>query len=301
MHVIGVTNPLTCTGEERPPCCSSMSAGWHPGMCATVSTFAEGIVDKAPRGGMRKRVLLGERGTVAPLLASVATAPMVSTAGAGSLHLQSSPDHADLEDLLSTDVGIVTRSRGGGGGQSPANWLLSWWLAVSIDLSPFTKIWTRPSFAEAYLGPEDPPKPAVLAHRFSICGGSWHQHIEDPHGNNLQRGGQNGGAVLTSPSSHRQRTAPCLASTCSVTHCSHPPVMPVMSRLRALALEQSQGGGGDQSERSENGGKTFGKLPLFNTATHQQLLDCTHSKAHDFKQSREEEEDLRPSPCWPHD
>ena len=44
-------------------------------------------------------------------------------------------------------------------GQSPAIWLLSWQLAASIDLSPFTKISTRPSFAKAYLGHEDPPKP----------------------------------------------------------------------------------------------------------------------------------------------
>ena len=87
---------------------------------------------------------------------------------------------------------------GGGGGQSPANWLLSWQLAVSIDLSPITKILTRPSLAEDYLGHEDPPSRCV-AHRFrfSIGGVSWHQHIKDPGGNNLQRGGQNGGAVLT--------------------------------------------------------------------------------------------------------
>ena len=44
-------------------------------------------------------------------------------------------------------------------GQRPADWLLSWQLAASIDLSPITKISTRPSFAEAYLGHEDPPKP----------------------------------------------------------------------------------------------------------------------------------------------
>ena len=66
---------------------------------------------------------------------------------------------------------------------------------------------------------------AVLAHRFcfSIGGGSWHQHIKDPHGNNLQRCGQNSGAVFTSPSSHRQGTAPCPASTCLVAHRRHPP------------------------------------------------------------------------------
>ena len=27
---------------------------------------------------------------------------------------------------------------------------------------------------------------------------------------------------------------------------------------------------------------TFGRLTLFNTATYQELLDCNHSKAHDF-------------------
>ena len=52
-------------------------------------------------------------------------------------------------------------------------------------------------------------------------------------------GGQNGGVVLTSASSRRQGTAPCPARTCSVADGSHPPAMPVMSRLGALVLDQA--------------------------------------------------------------
>ena len=72
---------------------------------------------------------------------------------------------------------------GGGLAQSLAMLLLSGQSAASIDFSPFTKISTRRSFAEAYL---------LLAHRFcfSIGGGSWHQHMKDPHGNDLQCGVQ---------------------------------------------------------------------------------------------------------------
>ena len=43
-------------------------------------------------------------------------------------------------------------------GQKPETMLLSWQLATSINFSPFMKISTRPSFAEAYLGHEDPPR-----------------------------------------------------------------------------------------------------------------------------------------------
>ena len=70
---------------------------------------------------------------------------------------------------------------GGEFGQSPAMMLLSWQLAASIDFSPFTKITTRPSFAEAYLGAtRRSTKAAAWARRFCLStgGGSWHQRIE---------------------------------------------------------------------------------------------------------------------------
>ena len=47
------------------------------------------------------------------------------------------------------------------------------------------------------------------------------------------------------------------------------------------------GGGANQGELSEGAGGTFGRVTLFDTATHQELLDCTHSKAHNFKKVRE--------------
>ena len=81
---------------------------------------------------------------------------------------------------------------------------------------PITNISTRPSFTEAYVGHEDPLSRCVSPpFPFLPGGGSWHQHIKDPDGKNLQCGGQKAGAVLTSPSSHRQGTAPYPASTCS--------------------------------------------------------------------------------------
>ena len=45
------------------------------------------------------------------------------------------------------------------GGGGAAILLLPWCLTAPIDFSPFTKISSRPSFAEAYPGHEDPPKP----------------------------------------------------------------------------------------------------------------------------------------------
>ena len=45
----------------------------------------------------------------------------------------------------------------------------------------------------------------------------------------------------------------------------------------------------NSGERSEGVGGTFGRLTLFNTATHQKLLDPNHSKAHKFKEEREGE------------
>ena len=53
--------------------------------------------------------------------------------------------------------------RGGGVGTEPSKWLLSWQLAVSINLSPITKISTRPSFAKAYQGGggQNSPMPTV--------------------------------------------------------------------------------------------------------------------------------------------
>ena len=38
---------------------------------------------------------------------------------------------------------------------------------------------------------------------------------------------------------------------------------------------------------SENVGGTFCTLTLFNTATYQELLDCNHTKAHNFKREQE--------------
>ena len=49
-------------------------------------------------------------------------------------------------------------------GQSRAILLLSEQLAASTDFLPFTKILTRPSFVETYLGHED---------ELLILGGSW--------------------------------------------------------------------------------------------------------------------------------
>ena len=40
-------------------------------------------------------------------------------------------------------------------------------------------------------------------------------------------------------------------------------------------------------ELSEGAGGAFGRLTLCNTAPSQQPLDCTHSKAHDFKEEGE--------------
>ena len=86
-------------------------------------------------------------------------------------------------------VSMTPVGGGGGLGQSPEMMLLSLRFAASIDFSPFTKISTRHSFAEAYLGHGDPPGcrvgPPFL---FLLGGGSWHQHMKDPHGNNLQCG-----------------------------------------------------------------------------------------------------------------
>ena len=43
------------------------------------------------------------------------------------------------------------------------------------------------------------------------------------------------------------------------------------------------GGGANSGELSEGAGGTFGRLTQCNTAASQELLDCTHSKAHNFK------------------
>ena len=50
------------------------------------------------------------------------------------------------------------------------------------------------------------------------------------------------------------------------------------------------GGGGvrpDEGELNDGAGGNFGGLTLFNTATPQQLLGGTHSKAHKFKKEQE--------------
>ena len=39
----------------------------------------------------------------------------------------------------------------------------------------------------------------------------------------------------------------------------------------------------DDGELSEGVGGSLGRLTLFNTATHQEILDCNHSKAHNDK------------------
>ena len=39
----------------------------------------------------------------------------------------------------------------------------------------------------------------------------------------------------------------------------------------------------NENELSEGVGGTFGRLTLFHTATYKELLDCIHSKAHNFK------------------
>ena len=45
------------------------------------------------------------------------------------------------------------------------------------------------------------------------------------------------------------------------------------------------GGGGYLGGAKRSVGGTFGGLTLFNTANHQEVLDCNHSKAHTFKRS----------------
>ena len=47
------------------------------------------------------------------------------------------------------------------------------------------------------------------------------------------------------------------------------------------------GGGAGVSELSEGAGGTFGRLTPVNTATCQELLDCNHSQAHNFKKEQE--------------
>ena len=49
-------------------------------------------------------------------------------------------------------------------------------------------------------------------------------------------------------------------------------------------VARGAGGGGGASEGV---GGTFGRLIMLNTATSQELLDCNHSKAHNFKKERE--------------
>ena len=86
------------------------------------------------------------------------------------------------------DRAISCARWGGGLAQSPAILLLSW---QTVSLIDFTKISMRPSFAEAYLGLKDPPSHCVgLPFLFLYGGGSWHQHIKDAHGKNLQCGVQ---------------------------------------------------------------------------------------------------------------
>ena len=66
---------------------------------------------------------------------------------------------------------------GGVGGKAPKIMMLSWQLAASIHFSPFTKNPTRPSFAEAYLSHEDPPKPLCWP---TVSGSRW-RVVAVPH------------------------------------------------------------------------------------------------------------------------
>ena len=68
---------------------------------------------------------------------------------------------------------------------------------------------------------------------------------------------------------------------------------PITSTLRNTQLSTTRWGrGGEASnELSEGAGGTFGRLPLFITATDQEPLDCNHSKAYNFgKESGKEEQ-----------
>ena len=78
---------------------------------------------------------------------------------------------------------------------------------------------------------------AVLAHRFcfSFSGGSWQQHIKDPHGNNLHCGVQALGGAAERPAALHERCC----HVCSVFTIPIPPAMSVTSRLGALALDQA--------------------------------------------------------------
>ena len=44
----------------------------------------------------------------------------------------------------------------------------------------------------------------------------------------------------------------------------------------------------NEDEQRGGGGGTFGRPTLCHTAAHQELLDCSHSKAHDFQKEWEE-------------
>ena len=58
--------------------------------------------------------------------------------------------------------------------------------------------------------------------------------------------------------------------------------------MDGMAVTSGRGGvQPHEGELSEGGGGTFGRLTLFNTATPQELLDCTHSKGHNFKEEGE--------------
>ena len=57
----------------------------------------------------------------------------------------------------------------------------------------------------------------------------------------------------------------------------------------ALLLGKGRGEGGrpSWSDLSEGVGGTFGRLTRFTRAASQELLNCSHSKAHDFKEERD--------------
>ena len=58
------------------------------------------------------------------------------------------------------------------------------------------------------------------------------------------------------------------------------------------------GGGGNESGLSEGVGRTLGRGTRFNTATHPELLDSHHSKAHDVKEEWGESQCKRNAPTW---
>ena len=124
-----------------------------------------------------------------------------------------------LYSLCQTWVNLKTHTLSGAGGgglaQGLAILLLSWQSAAPIDLSPFTKVSTRPSFDEAYLGSPRSTNAAVLAPHFCVSiggGGLRHRGAGGGGGGSSRTGPGRPSGAPTHPST---RSAPASAPTTS--------------------------------------------------------------------------------------